>query len=54
MNNFDFCHPTPINFGNGSIASLLTLIHAGKKTMMVYGGGSIKTNGVYEQVKKAL
>lgn len=54
MNNFDFCTPTRIIFGKGSIARLPELLPARKKIMVVYGGGSIKTNGVYEQVKRAM
>lgn len=54
MNNFEFCCPTRIVFGKGSIAKLAELIDKNKKVLMVYGGGSIKRNGVYEQVKSAL
>lgn len=54
MLNFEFCCPTNVVFGKGSIAKLSELIEKNKKVMMVYGGGSIKRNGVYEQVKKAL
>ena len=54
MNNFEFCCPTKMVFGKGTIERLSTLIDKNKKVLMVYGGGSIKKNGVYEQVKKAL
>jgi len=54
MNNFEFCCPTKVVFGKGSIARLSGLIDKDKKVLMVYGGGSIKKNGVYDQVKKAL
>lgn len=54
MNNFDFCTPTRIIFGKGSMAKLQELLPPSKTIMMVYGGGSIKANGVYAQVKKAL
>lgn len=54
MNNFEFCCPTKIIFGKGSIARLSDLIDKNKKVMMIYGGGSIKKNGVYEQVLSAL
>ena len=54
MNNFEFCCPTNVIFGKGTISKLSTLIPKDKKILMTYGGGSIKKNGVYEQVKKAL
>jgi len=54
MYNFIFKNPTKLIFGKGTIASLTTEIPAGKKVMMIYGGGSIKKNGVYDQVKTAL
>ncbi len=54
MNNFEFQNPTKIVFGKGSIARLSDLLYKGEKIMMTYGGGSIKKNGVYDQVKKAL
>lgn len=54
MNNFEFYCPTRILFGKGMIAELPKHIDKSKKILMTYGGGSIKKNGVYEQVKKAL
>jgi NADP-dependent alcohol dehydrogenase len=54
MNNFEFYCPTKVVFGKGSIAKLSELIDKNKKILMIYGGGSIKKNGVYEQVKNAL
>ena len=54
MNNFEFQNPTKIVFGKGSIAKLKELMYKGEKIMMTYGGGSIKKNGVYDQVMKAL
>lgn len=54
MNNFEYCCPTHVIFGKGTIAKLNKLIDRNKKILMIYGGGSIKKNGVYEQVKKAL
>lgn len=54
MNNFEFYCPTKMVFGKGSIAKLSELIDKNKKVLMVYGGGSIKKNGVYDQVKEAL
>lgn len=54
MQNFQFYNPVKILFGKGKIASIATEIPLGAKVLMTYGGGSIKRNGVYEQVKRAL
>ena len=54
MLNFDFYNPTRILFGEGQIASLKTLVPAGARVMMLYGGGSIRQNGVYDEVMAAL
>lgn len=54
MNNFEFANPVKVVFGKGSIARLSALIPAGSNILMVYGGGSIKKNGIYEQVTEAL
>lgn len=54
MNDFTFRNPVELIFGRGSIASLAKKIPAGKKIMITFGGGSVRRNGVYEQVKEAL
>lgn len=54
MNNFEFANPVKVVFGKGTIARLSALIPAESRVLMVYGGGSIKKNGIYDQVKKAL
>ncbi len=54
MNNFSFQNPTKLIFGKGSIAKLATELPADAKIMMTYGGGSIRRNGVYDQVMAAL
>lgn len=54
MNNFIFHNPTKLVFGKGMISKLSELIPAGKRIMMTFGGGSVRTNGVYDQVVKAL
>ncbi|MEA5137861.1 iron-containing alcohol dehydrogenase [Arcicella rigui] len=54
MLNFDFQNPTKIIFGKGQIATIAKEIPTDATILMTYGGGSIKTNGVYEQVTKAL
>ena len=54
MNNFTFYNNTRIEFGRQSIRKLTGLTASYKKILLVYGGGSIKKNGVYEQVTEAL
>ena len=54
MNNFQYRNPTKILFGKGQIENLATEIPSNAKILMLYGGGSIKKNGIYEQVKNAL
>ena len=54
MRNFDYYNPVKILFGKGKIAEIAKWIPKGMKVMMTYGGGSIKKNGVYEQVMDAL
>lgn len=54
MNNFNYYNPVQILFGKGKIAEISKYIPAGAKIMMTYGGGSIKKNGVYDQVMAAL
>ena len=54
MNNFEFANPVKIAFGKGMIARLPHLIPSQSRILIVYGGGSIKQNGIYEQVKNAL
>ncbi|QCK15269.1 iron-containing alcohol dehydrogenase [Mangrovivirga cuniculi] len=54
MNNFEYYNPVKIIFGKDQIQQLSKLIPSTSKVMIIYGGGSIKENGVYEQVKKSL
>ena len=54
MNNFEFYNPTRIIFGKGTIANLSSRVPRKAKVMLLYGGGSIKENGVYDQVLDAL
>ncbi|MEP2237887.1 MAG: iron-containing alcohol dehydrogenase [Maribacter sp.] len=54
MNNFEFKNPTKIIFGKDTIAKLSKEIPEDAKVLMLYGGGSIKKNGIYEQVMTAL
>ncbi len=54
MLNFELQNPVKILFGKGTIAKLKSQIPSGANILMLYGGGSIKTNGIYEQVTEAL
>ena len=54
MNNFVFYNPVKVLFGAGMIEKLTKEIPAKAKVMILYGGGSIKKNGVYDQVIAAL
>ena len=54
MKNFEFKNPTRLIFGKGEMSKLSKELPKDAKILMLYGGGSIKKNGVYEQVKKAL
>ncbi|WP_413400742.1 iron-containing alcohol dehydrogenase [Pseudoalteromonas sp. KJ71-7] len=51
---FSYVNPTLIQFGQQQIAALTDLIAKDQKVLVVYGGGSIKKNGVYDQVAAAL
>jgi NADP-dependent alcohol dehydrogenase len=52
--NFDFYNPTRILFGQGQIAALSHLVPAAARVLVLYGGGSIRANGVYDEVMAAL
>ncbi|MCB1604755.1 MAG: iron-containing alcohol dehydrogenase, partial [Xanthomonadales bacterium] len=54
MLNFTFQNPTKIHFGEGQIEKITNEIPKDSKVLIVYGGGSIKKNGVYQQVSDAL
>ncbi|WP_295936833.1 iron-containing alcohol dehydrogenase [uncultured Alistipes sp.] len=54
MNNFIYHNPTKLVFGKGQITKLTKLIPVGKKVMLTFGGGSVRQNGVYDQVVSAL
>ena len=54
MLNFNFQNPTKINFGEGQINVIAKEIPLDARVLVVYGGGSIKGNGVYQQVVNAL
>lgn len=55
MNNFTFNIPTDIRFGRNQIQCLPEeLAKYGRKVLLVYGGGSIKRNGIYDKVYELL
>ncbi|QGY46817.1 iron-containing alcohol dehydrogenase [Maribellus comscasis] len=54
MNNFEYKNPVKIIFGKGTIPSVKKEIPENAKILMTFGGGSIKKNGVYKQIKEAL
>ena len=54
MYNFEFQNPTKLIFGKGTIARIKDEIPAGTRLMLTFGGGSVRKNGVYEQVIDAL
>lgn len=51
---FTYSNPTVIHFGQGMISAIAKAIDPAKKVLVIYGGGSIKSNGVYDQVAAAL
>ena len=54
MKNFDFYNPTKVLFGDGKISEIQNEIPKDSKILVTYGGGSVKKNGVFEQVADAL
>lgn len=54
MQNFVLHNPTKIIFGKDRINELAKEIPKEARLMLVYGGGSIKLNGVYDQIRQAL
>ncbi|MDP8078903.1 iron-containing alcohol dehydrogenase [Phocoenobacter skyensis] len=54
MKNFQYKNPTKILFGQGQIANLSQEIPEDARILMLYGGGSIKRNGVYDQIINTL
>ncbi len=54
MQNFEFKNPTKLIFGKGSISKLKENLPKDKKVMVTFGGGSVKSNGIYDQVIEAL
>lgn len=55
LGDFTYCNPTKLYFGKHALDGLNEeLLKYGKRVMLVYGGGSIKKNGIYDKVVEAL
>lgn len=55
LGNFSYCNPTKLYFGEDSLQALDTeLPKYGKNVVLIYGGGSIKKNGIYQDVMQIL
>ncbi|XQY91211.1 iron-containing alcohol dehydrogenase [Metabacillus sp. HB246100] len=55
MEKFTYYNPTKLIFGKGQLEQLKNEVpQYGKKVLLVYGGGSIKRNGLYDEVVKTL
>ena len=56
MNNFIFSYPTKVYFGEGIAkqAFAAELGKMGERVMLAFGGGSVKKNGIYDEVKSLL
>lgn len=55
LGNFTYCNPAKLYFGDQSLDYLNTeLLKYGKNVVLIYGGGSIKKNGIYDDVIKIL
>ncbi len=54
MQNFTYQNTVKVVFGKGTLGELKGLIPEDQKILMTYGGGSIKRNGIYDKVQKAL
>lgn len=55
LGNFEYCNPTKLYFGQNSLQYLNTeLSKYGNNIVLIYGGGSIKKNGIYDEVYEIL
>ena len=55
MNNFIYTIPTTVYFGKGQIENIgVEAAKYGKNTLIVYGGGSVKKNGIFSEAVKFL
>lgn len=52
LGNFNYCNPTKLYFGENAIENLRAELSSyGKNVLLVYGGGSIKKNGIYDSMR---
>ena len=55
LGEFTYCNPTKLYFGKNALDGLnAELPKYGKNVLLIYGGGSIKKNGIYDRVIKLL
>lgn len=55
LGNFSYCNPAKLYFGEDSLDNLnIELPKYGKNVILIYGGGSIKKNGIYDEVVEIL
>ena len=54
MNNFFFSNPTKVVFGKGTISKLSELVSKSARVLLLFGNGSIRENGIYDAVFRAL
>ena len=55
LGNFSYCNPTKLYFGEDALEGLnAELPRYGRNVVLIYGGGSIKKNGIYEEVTRIL
>ncbi len=51
LGNFTYCNPTKLYFGKGAVESLKEELQKyGDNVLLVYGGGSIRKNGIYGKI----
>ena len=55
LGNFTYCNPTKLYFGEDSLLNLSKELEKyGQNVVLIYGGGSIKKNGIYDEVMAIL
>ena len=55
LGNFTYCNPTKLYFGEQSLEGLhQELPKYGDRVVLIYGGGSLKRNGIYDAVRAIL
>ena len=55
LGNFTYCNPTKLYFGEDSLLNLSKELEKyGQNVVLIYGGGSIKKSGVYDEMRSLL